>query len=90
MLNGDSLGQEILTAIDGMTDEDKTDREKIFKTMGNAIVDHIQANGEVNQIPSIVNDSLSSTVIVPNDGGANLKTTFATALSSNAQTGSIS
>lgn len=44
-MNGDTLGAAIKSAIDALAD--KTDRTALFKAMGDAIVQHIQANATV-------------------------------------------
>jgi hypothetical protein len=47
-LNGDALGAAIMAKIDGMTAEEKYDRDASFKAMGAAIVEYIQANAVVS------------------------------------------
>jgi hypothetical protein len=44
-LNGDTLGLAMLAAVNAVGD--KTDRTALFKAMGNAIVTHIQTQGQV-------------------------------------------
>ena len=44
-LNGNLLGAQLKAAVDGVGD--KTDRDALFRAMGNAIVAHILANGVV-------------------------------------------
>lgn len=47
-LNGDILGTAMATSILALTDEEKLDVEKIWKTIGNEIVSHIKNNGEIS------------------------------------------
>lgn len=47
-LNGDTLGDAIKAAIDGLDPEDKTDRTQLFRAMGAAIVAHIQGSAVVS------------------------------------------
>jgi hypothetical protein len=44
-LNGDILGAAIKAAIDA--EADKTDRDAVFRALGNAIVQHIQTFAQV-------------------------------------------
>lgn len=44
-LSGNTLGDELLAAINGVSDP--TDRQALFRAMGNAIVDHIKAHAQV-------------------------------------------
>lgn len=46
-MSGSVLGAAIKTAIDNLSDADKTNRDKLFEAMGVAIVAHIIANAEV-------------------------------------------
>jgi len=49
-LSGSVLGALIKSNIDALSDADKQDRDKLFETMGNAIVSHITGNAVVNVI----------------------------------------
>jgi hypothetical protein len=42
---GAVLGAAMKSAVDGLTDEQKQDRDEVFKAMGEAIIAHIIANG---------------------------------------------
>lgn len=42
---GDVLGAAIKSAIDSLSDEEKQNRDEIFKAIGEAIIAHIIANG---------------------------------------------
>lgn len=64
-MNGNNMGDEILTAMSGVSD---TDRQALFRAMANAIVSHIQTNAGIN-----LNIVFSQGVPVPNDGGAALQ-----------------
>jgi len=44
-LNGNTLGDAIKAAVDGVSD--KTDRQAIFRAIGNAITTHITTNAVV-------------------------------------------
>ena len=47
-LNGNSLGDQMLAAIDALSDSSKKNRQAIFRALGGAIVSHIKTNGVVN------------------------------------------
>lgn len=52
-MNGDTLGLAIKSAIDALVAAgDGTDRAKLFKAIGNAIVEHITTSGVVNVVVS--------------------------------------
>jgi hypothetical protein len=42
---GAVLGAAIKSAMDALSDEDRSNRDKLFEEMGKAIIDHIIANG---------------------------------------------
>ncbi len=46
-MNGDTLGLAIKAAVQAAAAADPTDRDAMFKAMGNAIVHHIQTFGTV-------------------------------------------
>lgn len=46
-MNGDNLGDELLAAIDTLSDADKSNRVKVWRKIGAAIVAHIQTNARV-------------------------------------------
>lgn len=46
-MNGDTLGMAIKAAVEAAAAADPADRDEIFKAMGNAIVQHIQAAAQV-------------------------------------------
>ena len=50
-MNGDTLGLAIKAAIDAVGD--KTNRDDVFKAMGNAIVTHIQTLAQVSTIVTV-------------------------------------
>jgi hypothetical protein len=45
-MDGDVLGTEMKNAIDGLSFTDASDREKVMQALGNAIVPHIEVNGD--------------------------------------------
>lgn len=45
-MDGDVLGAAMKAAIDGVTD--KTDRDALFKALGDAVVAHLQAHAVVS------------------------------------------
>lgn len=53
-LSGDILGQLIKANIDAQALVDPTDRDALFKAMGNAIVSHITANAQVISTVTVV------------------------------------
>lgn len=55
-----------------------------------AIVDNLQSDAEITNIPSVVKNSIDAGAVAPNDGGATLKTTVSASLAGNAGTGGIS
>ena len=87
---------EVIVGSDTFTEQESDRANRVLKakldawSIAYSMVDYITSNAEVNNIPSIINDSLSSSVVVAQDGGASLKTTFGTALSSNTTKGSLS
>lgn len=48
-MNGNNLGDEMLAAIDALSDSDKAKRQALFRAMGNSIVKHITKNGVIAQ-----------------------------------------
>lgn len=46
-MNGNGLGDEMLAAIDALSDSDKANRQALFRAMGNSIVKHITKNGVI-------------------------------------------
>lgn len=46
-MNGDTLGLAIKAAVEAAAAANPADRDAMFKAMGNAIVNHIQANAAV-------------------------------------------
>ncbi len=82
MLNGDALGLKMLQYVDALSEEEKRDREKVFKAMGRAIVDYLKQNLEV-QLADVLVQALSSAAVAPNDGGATLKTNLASLIGGN-------
>lgn len=69
---GNDLGDAIKNAIDSVSD--KTDREEIFRAIGTAIVNYITTNGTID-----LTALFTLGTPVPNDGGAALKATWASA-----------
>lgn len=80
------------------SESDSERSNRVFKAkkdawvVANATITEIVSNAEVNDISSVINTSLGQSLTVPQDGGTSLKSTFATALSTNnpLQKGSIS
>jgi hypothetical protein len=64
-LNGDALGLAIKVAVDAV--ENKSDREALFKAIGNAIITYITANATVT-IPGLTLGP-SSGIGTPPSGG---------------------
>lgn len=56
-MNGPTLGTELKAALDGLSDSDKGDRDKVFEEMGKAIVSHIQSNAEITTSVSVTSVS---------------------------------
>ncbi len=47
-MDGNIMGQEIMTEIENLSDEDKSNGTAVWKAVCRAIVSHIQTNGIVN------------------------------------------
>lgn len=47
-LNGNDLGDAMRAAVDALSDADKANRTKVFRALGNAIIDHVKANAVVH------------------------------------------
>lgn len=47
-LDGDTLGDLMLAAIDTLSDTDKRNRQKVFRKLGGAIVSHLTASAVVS------------------------------------------
>jgi len=82
MLNGDALGLKMLQYVDALSEEEKRDREEVFKAMGRAVVDYLRQNLEV-QLADVLVQALNSAAVAPNDGGATLKTNLASLIGGN-------
>ena len=81
---------QLTETIDGTTYTEKdSDRQaRVFKakleswSLAEGVINEITSNAEVNNISSIINDSMPST-FVPQDGGATAFTTFSVTLGIN-------
>ena len=49
-MSADVLGPAMKSAIDALTDDQKKDRDAVFKAMAGAIVQHIQATATVTAL----------------------------------------
>lgn len=67
--DGDALGTAINNAIAGLTVENKSNTEEVWKVISTAIVDHIKSS---------MNTVFTAGVPVGGDGGATLQTTWKT------------
>lgn len=47
-MDGDVLGLAMKAAVDGLSDDQKKDRDAVFKAMGGAVVEHIQTLGQLS------------------------------------------
>ncbi len=50
MLNGNELGEKIKQYVDSLSEENKRDRDAVFKAIGRAIVDYLRQNAEVYMV----------------------------------------
>ena len=73
-MNGSDLGDEMMAAVDALSEDDKKNRTKLFQAMGIAIIDHITTNSTVD-----MTTVFSLGVPAPMDGGAALKTAWTAA-----------
>lgn len=64
-MNGDVLGAALKAAVDAVAD--KTDRDALFKAMGDAIVLHIQTNAAVT-VTSVSGVTIGTGVSGPGAG----------------------
>ena len=90
-LNGDELGQEIVDTInlDGLGQPEQDALLASWQAIGNAIVDHIKANAELDdaKLSQSLNTIFSNGVPVPQDGGTALKTAWTANTSGGAKDG---
>jgi len=74
---GGPLGDLIRTKIDALTDEDKQDREKLFREMGAAIIEHLTGSagaGAVNvTVTSVTGVTAGAATSGPGTGTGDLQ-----------------
>lgn len=56
-LNGDALGQAVLSKIAALSPEQKQNTEAVWKAIGNGIVDYFKANAQVNSTVNVASVS---------------------------------
>ena len=66
-LNGDTMGLAVAAAIASLSESEKEDLEKIWKTACNEIVDHIVTNAVVNTTVTVA--SVSGVTTGPSASG---------------------
>lgn len=87
-MNGNALGDRIRQEIDALPDDQKGNREAVFRAMGRAIVEYLTQNAEVVLKEVLVN-ALSQAAVTAGDGGATLKTNLSASISAEANAGKI-